>query len=395
MGADSVLQSYEDIVGMSVMSYIRNDFNGSRDLRMYDLAYLHYRFGVNSNQRQGNDTYTFKDFNTTSSDGDIYIWDGNGVDSFDASKETNSVYVDLTPGSWIYSGVQANQLGAIGFHSNNLIDFFNLPNNANILNDTIAKTFSDTTVRAPINFSDNQAFIGYDTQLENLIGGSGDDTLLGNKADNAIYGGAGNDTIDGREGDDYLDGGAGADKLIGGMGDDTYIVDNVNDELTEQNGINGGMDWVYSTVNYTLPDNIENLTLLGNIANHAIGNDANNNLTTNNIGATLNGMGGNDMLIGGSGADTLIGGIGADTYVFNTALNGTIDTLIMDNNDTIQLDDSIFEGLTQNTLATHIKYNQNDQTLSYDKDGEGNIDAIVFAKVEGEFVFDVNKFTVI
>ncbi len=72
-------------------------------------------------------------------------------------------------------------------------------------------------------------------------------------------GGDGNDTIIGGPGNDTLDGGAGADLMIGLAGNDTYIVDNAGDVVQEGGG--AGIDTVQASVDYTLPDNVENLTL--------------------------------------------------------------------------------------------------------------------------------------
>lgn len=59
--------------------------------------------------------------------------------------------------------------------------------------------------------------------IENVTGGSGNDTILGNDGDNDLNGGAngGADTLNGRGGVDNLVGGAGNDILIGGAGNDT------------------------------------------------------------------------------------------------------------------------------------------------------------------------------
>jgi Ca2+-binding RTX toxin-like protein len=57
-----------------------------------------------------------------------------------------------------------------------------------------------------------------------------------------------------------LDGGFyGADTMIGGLGNDTYNVDHAGCVVKENAG--EGVDTVYSTVSYTLGDNVENLTL--------------------------------------------------------------------------------------------------------------------------------------
>jgi Ca2+-binding RTX toxin-like protein len=62
-----------------------------------------------------------------------------------------------------------------------------------------------------------------DQSIENLIGGSGNDTLTGNALDNRLEGGPGDDTLYGMDGDDVLVGGSGNDTLYGGNGDDTFL----------------------------------------------------------------------------------------------------------------------------------------------------------------------------
>ena len=118
-------------------------------------------------------------------------------------------------------------------------------------------------------------------------------------------------------------------------------------------GPEGGNDWVTSTVNYTLPANVENLGLTNNTfsdsmgATHyfasqptmATGNELNNVLSANNLDNVLDGGLGDDTLIAGlltrfdpistSVDDTLIGGAGNDTYVYD-ALYGGIVTIIDD-----------------------------------------------------------------
>jgi Ca2+-binding RTX toxin-like protein len=71
-----------------------------------------------------------------------------------------------------------------------------------------------------------------EADVENLIGGSGNDTLIGSALANNIKGGRGNDIIKGGDGNDVLDGGAGADKLYGEAGNDTlYAKDTVKDSV--------------------------------------------------------------------------------------------------------------------------------------------------------------------
>ena len=188
---------------LSVMSYINGETiplkAGSNyypefpiaqnKLGIYDLAALHHSFGVNPNYHSGDDTYTFKEFNKDAVGNDIYIHDGGGLDTFDASEQTLDLNIDLTPGSWIYAGEKTAHLA---------------------LNDDLTPTHG-------------QMFIGYGTQIENAKGGTGNDTIKGNSAANYLFGFDGDDTLDGGAGNDQLEGGRGADTLTGGKGADTFI----------------------------------------------------------------------------------------------------------------------------------------------------------------------------
>jgi Ca2+-binding RTX toxin-like protein len=131
------------------------------------------------------------------------------------------------------------------------------------------------------------------------------ETINGLAGNDNIYGAAGNDILNGNDGDDILNGGLGADQFMGGLGNDIYEVDNTGDivrELPSQ-----GTDEVYSTVTYTLPAEVENLTLEQSSTEslNGTGNDLPNRIRGGQFG---------NILVGGSGADTLYGGQGNDTY---------------------------------------------------------------------------------
>ena len=66
--------------------------------------------------------------------------------------------------------------------------------------------------------------------IENVIGGGGDDKLIGNVGANVLAGGKGDDTLIGGGGDDTLIGGTQYDKdvLTGGNGSDTFVFGNSN-----------------------------------------------------------------------------------------------------------------------------------------------------------------------
>ncbi|WP_051255627.1 M10 family metallopeptidase C-terminal domain-containing protein [Conchiformibius kuhniae] len=360
-----LMSANEDHKGLTVMSYNMEDFSEADSMRVFDLAYLHYRFGVNPEQRKGDDVYTFKAFNRRTIDNDVYIWDGGGIDTFDASNQERGVTVNLTPGSWIYTGGKTDQF-AISAHTQ-LSDAQLTGQAGKTLFNGIGHHFYDNT------FVSGQAFIGYGTQIENLIGSAHNDVLHGNRADNAIYGGAGTDVLSGDAGDDWLDGGAGADVMAGGSGNDTYIVGDAGDRVVELSAADG-TDHVYSSIDYTLGAHLEHLTLLGNALN-ATGNGLANRLTGNSADNTLD---------GGAGADVLTGGAGKDTFAFTALLDGTVDEItdFTAGEDTIALSRQAFAALSdQASLARHIVYDKQSGVLSYDADGaEGNA-PVAFAKI--------------
>jgi Ca2+-binding RTX toxin-like protein len=59
--------------------------------------------------------------------------------------------------------------------------------------------------------------------VDNVIGGHGNNTIIGNNFGDILNGGAGNDTIRGGTGNDFLIAGAGNDRLTGGGGNDTFV----------------------------------------------------------------------------------------------------------------------------------------------------------------------------
>ncbi len=120
--------------------------------------------------------------------------------------------------------------------------------------------------------------IGNDTlsNLENIIGGSGNDTLVGDSGDNWITGNAGSDLIDGRDG---------------------------NDTFNEHNTTQG--------MNVNLPGGTANTTSGPAYTDTLLGIE---NAFTGSGNDTLLGDDGDNILGSGNGNDTVDGGAGSDTY---------------------------------------------------------------------------------
>ena len=134
--------------------------------------------------------------------------------------------------------------------------------------------------------------------VENLTGGTGNDTLTGNDGANRLDGGLGNDSLSGGLGDDVLLGGAGNDTLDGGGGKDTASYAGTAGAVTVSLAVAAAQD--------TGGAGIDLLTGIGNLVG-GLGND------------TLSGNTGDNVLDGGAGSDIIDGGVGADEVSYGFA----------------------------------------------------------------------------
>ncbi len=78
--------------------------------------------------------------------------------------------------------------------------------------------------------------------LDTLWGGAGNDTLLGGGGKDQLYGQGGSDTLYGQAGDDFLDGGAGADRILPGNGNNSGVLDLATDVLDYADAAPGFFD---------------------------------------------------------------------------------------------------------------------------------------------------------
>ena len=182
---------------------------------------------------------------------------------------------------------------------------------ANLSSDSSLASHANRTITATSGQAEN---------IEQVLGGAGNDSLIGNGANNRLEGGVGNDT---------LNGGAGNDALFGGAGNDTYrFLDSASaetDTLTElaPDG-NDSLDFSGLTVavavnlasdaSLAVHANRTVVATAGQAANfeNAIGGAGNDTLTGNALINSLNGGAGNDTLEGGAGNDVLTGGLDQD-----------------------------------------------------------------------------------
>ncbi|OYX97403.1 MAG: hypothetical protein B7Y80_19850 [Hyphomicrobium sp. 32-62-53] len=200
--------------------------------------------------------------------------------------------------------------------------------------------------------------------IENVIGGDGDDVIIGTSIANVLDGGAGNDRLQGGFGVDVLFGrdgddtvvysvGDGADTIDGGTGADTLAIYGDaggyvrNDflkvafdgtsasmlsgpSLTSVEVLTADLGAGTNTLYYSAPASAgvtvdlsvgaaSGFASIANISNVTGGGGA-DFLFGNDSANVLNGGVGNDVIAGGGGNDMLNGGGGSDTFLFNTGL---------------------------------------------------------------------------
>ena len=157
------------------------------------------------------------------------IWDGNGIDTYDLSNYTTAVSINLNPGaSSITSATQLAYLGNGHYAAGNIYNAYLFNNDAR-------------------------------SYIENAIGGSGNDTLIGNAIANNLNGGDGNDTLIGGAGNDTIVGGSGTDVAVFSGAHTSYLISYNSATQTftltdERNGSPDGIDTVTGVENFQFSD---------------------------------------------------------------------------------------------------------------------------------------------
>jgi serralysin len=259
---------------------------------VYDILAIQKLYGANMTYHTGADTYAFDpaapSFET--------IWDAGGTDTFSVAAFSQGCTVDLRPGAY----------SSLAYDSVSLANNIGIAFNCNIEN-ALGGSGGDTLIGSELaNVLDGGA------GADKLQGNGGDDTLRGGTGNDQLDGGAGNDTLIGGDGDDVLVGGAGNDLLDGGAGTDTASFAAVSASLRVSLAISGAQNT--GAGNDTLVS-IENL-IGGTGADILTGNDGANVIDGGGGADQLSGGGGADILIGSGGRDTLQGGLGGDVFRF-------------------------------------------------------------------------------
>ncbi len=306
------------------------DANGVRTYQHIDLNTEDNIYGFGSTQRSYQLTSSGKQHNIG-----FAIHDTGGTDTIDFSGSTAGTILDLRPGHFSSVNGFSNNVSIFDGHNADATDYY----------------------------------------IENGIGSSHDDVLIGN------------------DGANILDGRGGADFMAGNGGDDIYFVDSPDDVVHEEP--NGGNDTVILlSRNLKIPQipNVEHIIY----ADELPGKDGN-------------------ILCSGAGEDTLTGGGGQDTFRFSTELgNGNVDRIkdFRVIKDMVLLNNFVFEsGGGDGALAlgafhrsaednAHnaddlMIYNTDSGALSYDVAGDGELAAIQVAQLTPHLRLSAAGFIVI
>lgn len=324
------IMTYRSYIGGPLTGYSNEAGGFAQTLMMYDIAAIQHMYGAWFGYNDTDTTYTFS---TTTGEmfvngigqgtpytNDIFrtIWDGNGIDTYDFSNYTTNLSIDLTPGGWTdvdtAGNFQAAYLGGGNYSRGEVFNALQYNGDARSL-------------------------------IENAKGGTGNDSIIGNAANNTIWGGAGNDSISGGGGNDIYYAGTGDDTVWGGDNAEIYNGDDGNDTLKGAGGsdtLNGGNgnDIIYGgdgddiadsgagddTLYLGAGNDFVDTTTGGNDAyygedgdDYIFGGSGNEIYSGGNGNDTLKGWSGDDTLEGNAGIDTLEGGSGNDTYLIDAS----------------------------------------------------------------------------
>ena len=285
-----------DTWGTTVMSYFNQGEAGFGTARLVlgpqaaDIVAIQNLYGTNAATRGGDTVYGF---NTTEAGSifDFQAWADQGI---------------RVPSFSLYDTGGVDVLDLSGFATDQRVSL-------------VVDTWSDIGDQGNGGPLLNVVSIARGTVIEDAVGGAGDDSFVGNAADNRLDGGAGLDTViydvalDALAVVDNGDGtftvtaqGAGTDTLVGieqlQVAGTVYAIG----DLAAAGGATEGNDRIEGT------DGDDELSGLG-------GHDELFGFRGDDV---LDGGAGNDLLQGGRGADVLIGGDGIDTADYRTSSSG-------------------------------------------------------------------------
>ena len=190
--------------------------------------------------------------------GDDFVHAGAGADVIDGGTGNDTVtFEDSTDGVRVDLAISRGYTGtARGDTYVNVENIIGGQGNNDLTGNTESNLFVTFDGADKVSGGEGDDFILAGKGADTLLGDDGDDQIFGNDDDDTITGGAGNDklsgdsgkdTLFGGDGDDVLSGAKGNDKLLGGAGNDMFMYGGSDDPTTAafEDGLdtlNGGSD---------------------------------------------------------------------------------------------------------------------------------------------------------
>lgn len=173
--------------------------------------------------------------------------------------------------------------------------------------------------------TDNFA-IARSTWIENALGGTGNDLIIGNSLNNHIDGNVGDDKLFGGIGNDSLIGNSGRDQLEGGTGDDvltdtegaSVIIDTLGRDYIETGAQNDHIT-AFEGADTIISGTGDDTIAAGNASDTIFAGDGNDIVIADHSERFGRG---NDTINAGAGDDLIEGGNGSDTFIFYASDTG-------------------------------------------------------------------------
>ncbi|MFK7733466.1 MAG: hypothetical protein AB8B48_17735 [Pseudomonadales bacterium] len=210
-----------------------------------------------------------------------------------------------------------------------------------------------------------------------FTGGTGNDTLQGGGGQDTLVGGIGNDTLEGDAANDSLAGGGGADILQGGAGNDT-LNGGANADMADYSQAGGPVTVDLSqadAANRALNDGESGSDTLISIED-VFGSGQGDTITGDTNDNFIDGALGDDTIHSSTGSDTLDGGFGTDDvdYSSSAAIAGgsfTVGSLDgVSGNIDVGADSTTVDNFENFSLSA------NDDTLTFDMDALASIGSV-------------------
>lgn len=260
--------------------------------------------------------------------GDDFFLGMNGKDDLDGGEGNDTAsYADKSAGVFVVlNGATAVDVRVGGLIEDTLLNVENVlggSGNDFFYGDALSNVFhgregvdvllgqggNDVLIGDELDFSINAM-----QEQDYLYGGGGEDALYGGMGDDALFGEAGHDVLVGEVGNDYIDGGDGWDYADGGEGNDVFLMGAGNDTAMGHRGndyfdLGDGDDFADGGSDELAGDNI---FLGGNGDDVMLGGAGIDYFDAGSGDDFAHGGYGNDIFLGGDGDDVFVPGFGVD-----------------------------------------------------------------------------------